>query len=60
MVLCAVSADHSAVRLLEVPAETTVGERVLFKGFPVDSVPATPAQMAKKKILEALAPRVSD
>lgn len=59
MVLCAVAFDHSAVRLLEVPANTTVGERVLFKGFPADSVPATPAQMAKKKILEGLAPKVS-
>lgn len=59
MVLCAVAFDHSAVRLLEVPANTTVGERVLFKGYPVDSVPATPAQMAKKKILEGLAPKVS-
>jgi methionine--tRNA ligase beta chain len=59
MVLCAVAFDHSAVRLLEVPANTNVGERVLFKGYPVDSVPATPAQMAKKKILEGLAPKVS-
>lgn len=59
MVLCAVAADHSAVRLLEVPTNTTVGERVLFKGYPVDSIPATPAQMAKKKILEGLAPKVS-
>lgn len=59
MVLCAVSKDHSVVRLLEVPEGTKVGERVTFPGFPADSVPATPAQMVKKKILEELAPGVS-
>ena len=59
MVLCAVSKDHSVVRLLEVPESAAVGEKVVFKGFPADSVPATPAQMAKKKILEGLAPGVN-
>lgn len=58
MVLCAVSKDHSQVCLLDVPANTIVGERVLFPGFPKDSIPATPSQMVKKKILEGLAPKV--
>jgi len=56
MVLCAVSSDHSVVKLLEPPATAEVGDRVVFPGFPADAVPATPAQMAKKKILEGLAP----
>jgi hypothetical protein len=59
MVLCAVSKDHSVVRLLEAPEGAAPGDRVLFPGFPADSVPATPAQMVKKKILEGLAPGVS-
>lgn len=55
MVLCACSDDHSVVKLLEPPQDAPVGERVMFAGFS-GSEPATPAQMAKKKILEALAP----
>jgi hypothetical protein len=58
MVLCAVSKDHSVVRLLDVPDQAKPGDRVTFPGFPADSVPATPAQMVKKKILEGLAPGV--
>ena len=58
MVLCAVSKDHSVVRLLEAPEGAVVGERVSFPPFPVGSEPATPAQMVKKKILEGLAPLV--
>ena len=58
MVLCAVSADHSVIRLLEAPASATAGDRVTFPPFPADSVAATPAQMVKKKILEGLAPGV--
>ena len=52
MVLCAVSHDHSVVKLLEAPEGAKVGERVIFPGFPTDAEPATPAQMVKKKILE--------
>lgn len=59
MVLCAVSGDHSVIRLLEAPEGAQAGDRVTFPGFPADSVPATPAQMVKKKILEGLAPGVS-
>ena len=58
MVLCAVSHDHSVVKLLEAPEGAKVGERVIFPGFPTDAEPATPAQMVKKKILEGLAPLV--
>ncbi|KAJ1425179.1 hypothetical protein B484DRAFT_305398, partial [Ochromonadaceae sp. CCMP2298] len=54
MVLCAVNFDHTVIKLVEPPAGAEVGERVSFPGF-VDE-PATPAQMAKKKILEGLAP----
>eukprot|EP01032_Pedospumella_encystans_P008387 gene8387-9962_t len=56
MVLCAVSADHSVIRLLEAPASAAAGDRVTFPPFPADSVAATAAQMVKKKILEGLAP----
>lgn len=59
MVLCAVSPDHSVIRLLEAPEGAQAGDRVTFPGFPADAVPATPAQMVKKKILEGLAPGVS-
>ena len=58
MVLCAVSADHSVIRLLEAPVSAAAGDRVTFPPFPADSVAATPAQMVKKKILEGLAPGV--
>lgn len=54
MVLAASNADHTVVKLLEPPATSAVGERVAFVGF--SSEPATPAQMAKKKVLERLAP----
>lgn len=54
MVLCAVNSDHSVVRLLEPPAAASVGDKVSFPGF--EGEPATPAQVAKKKLLEGLAP----
>lgn len=57
MVLCASNKDHSVVRLLEPPASAKIGDRVLFNGF--NGEPATPAQVAKKKIFETLAPFVS-
>lgn len=56
MVLCASNADHTVVKLLEPPASAAPGERVEFAGF--SSEAATPAQMAKKKILEKLAPQL--
>jgi len=57
MVMAASNADHSVVRLLEVPAEAKAGDRITFPSFTEE--PATPAQMAKKKIFETLAPQVS-
>lgn len=56
MVLCASNAEHTVVKLLEPPASAAPGERVEFAGF--SSEAATPAQMAKKKILEKLAPQL--
>ncbi len=56
MVLCTANADHSAVKLLEPPMDAQVGERVSFPGYAGE--PAQANQMAKKKILEKLAPMV--
>lgn len=58
MVLCAVNADHTQIQLLQVPEGAQIGDRVTFPGFPEDGAAATPAQMAKKKILEGLAPQL--
>lgn len=58
MVLCACSEDHSVVRLLQPPEGAVAGDRVTFAGF--SGEPATPAHVAKKKILEKLAPQVTD
>ena len=55
--LCASSADHSVICLVEPPAGTAAGARVSFPGF--EGEPATAAQVAKKKILEGLLPDVS-
>ena len=57
MVLCASNDDHTAVKFVEVPATASPGDRVVFPGFEKGE-PATPAQMAKKKIFEKLAPDV--
>ena len=57
MVLCAVNEDRSSVVLVEPPANANVGDRVVFTGFTGE--PATPAQVAKKKIFETLSPFVS-
>ena len=55
MVLCACTDDKSKVKLLEPPAGANKGDKVEFAGAePCD--PATGSQMAKKKILEKLAP----
>jgi len=55
MVLCAVGPDHSAVKLLEPPAGAEPGQRVVFPGYE-GGEPATPAQVAKKKLLEKVLP----
>ena len=55
MVLCACNEDKTKVMLLEPPATAKKGDRVEFIGAePCE--PATGSQMAKKKILEKLAP----
>lgn len=56
MVLCACNPDHSVIKLLEPPADAPVGERVVFSGFAGE--PASQSLMAKKKILEKLAPEL--
>lgn len=56
MVLCASNDDHTVVQLVDAPAGSKPGDRVTFKGF--DGEAATPAQVAKKKIFEKLAPEV--
>jgi methionine--tRNA ligase beta chain len=57
MVLCACSADRSVIKLLEPPTDAVVGERVVFESF--SGEPASSSVMAKKKVLEKLAPGVS-
>jgi tRNA-binding EMAP/Myf-like protein len=54
MVLCACNADHSKVTLLEIPSNAKPGDRVTFKGF--EGEPASSSVVAKKKILEGIAP----
>lgn len=54
MVLCAVNADHSVVKLVSPPLEAAPGDRVTFPGF--DGAPASASEVAKKKVLEGLAP----
>ena len=56
MVLCACNADHTIVKLLDPPADALPGAQVSFPGY--FGVPALPTHMAKKKILEKLAPKV--
>ena len=58
MVICASNADHTVVKLLEPPEGANVGDRVVFDGFE-GREPASASQVAKKKILEKLAPNVS-
>lgn len=56
MVLCAVSKDHSAIKLVEPPAGAAAGDRITFPGFTGE--PASASAVAKKKILEKLGPQV--
>ena len=51
MVLCAATADHSKVELLEVPAGAKNGDRVSF-GDLANADAAKPASVQKKKLLE--------
>jgi methionine--tRNA ligase beta chain len=54
MVLCASSADHSAVALLSPPEGSKIGERIQFDGC--EGEPFTDAQVQKKKVLEEVMP----
>jgi len=55
MVLCACNDDHSKVAILEPPADAMPGDKVEFAGFEGKEA-AQPNAVAKKKILEKLAP----
>lgn len=57
MVLCASNDEHTVVQLVDPPEGSRPGDQVTFEGF--SGEPATPAQVAKKKIFEKLAPEVS-
>lgn len=54
MVLCASNDDHTKVELVVPPEGSQIGERVMFEGF--DGPPEADSKIAKKKILEKLAP----
>ena len=54
MVLCACNPDHTVVKLVEPPANSTPGDKISFPGYTGEPAPAN--QVAKKKILEKLAP----
>ena len=56
--MAASTADHSQVKLLAVPEGAKVGDRVAF-GSSVAGEPSSSSQMAKKKIWEKLAPKVT-
>lgn len=54
MLLCASVKDHSKGALIDPPEGSEVGERVCFAG--IDSNPAAPNQVHKKKMLETVLP----
>jgi aminoacyl tRNA synthase complex-interacting multifunctional protein 1 len=54
MVLCASNADHTAVEIMEPPADAPIGERVTFDKYVGEPEPEN--KIAKKKIFEAVAP----
>ena len=59
MVLCASNDDHTAVEPLAPPEGAPVGERVWFgEGGQGQPEPAAASQVQKKKLWEALAPRL--
>lgn len=57
MVLCASNADKSKVEIVDVPEGAQIGERVTFEGIEMTDA-ASPAQVKKKKIFEAVAPNL--
>ena len=52
MVMCASSADHTAVEFVEPPEGVACGERVVVEGC--EGEPAPESKVAKKKIFEKL------
>jgi len=59
MVLCASNEDHSVVKLVSVPVEAKVGERVTVPGFDFEGEEGQPYaenKVGKKKVFEQIAP----
>ncbi|EED87384.1 predicted protein, partial [Thalassiosira pseudonana CCMP1335] len=59
MVLCASSEDHSQVKLVSVPVEAKIGERVTVPGFDFEGEEGQPYaenKVGKKKVFEQIAP----
>lgn len=59
MVLCASNEDHSEVKLVSVPVEAKIGERVTVPGFDFEGEEGQPYaenKVGKKKVFEKLSP----
>ena len=59
MVLCASNEDHTEVKLVSVPVEAKVGERVTVPGFDFEGEEGQPYaenKIGKKKVFEQIAP----
>ena len=59
MVLCASNQDHTEVKLVSVPVEAKVGERVTVPGFDYEGEEGQPYpenKIGKKKVFEQIAP----
>ena len=59
MVLCASNEDHSVVKLVSVPVEAKIGERVTVPGFNFEGEEGEPYaenKVGKKKVFEKIAP----
>jgi len=59
MVLCASNEDHSVVKLVSVPVEAKIGERVTVPGFDFEGEEGAPYaenKVGKKKVFEKIAP----
>ena len=59
MVLCASNEDHTDVKLVSVPVDAKIGERVTVPGFDFEGEEATPFaenKIGKKKVFEKLSP----
>jgi len=54
MVLCASNADHTAVEIMEPPADAPVGTRIMFEGY--EGEPEPENKIAKKKVFEKVSP----